>query len=255
MLVLVLLETAALGALFVAAVLGGWFGPDVGRGAQFCEHATGELVLQPANTLSNLGFVIAGLAIAWHARRRPGHMPRGLVTAYAMLVVLLGPASAAMHATQSAIGGDLDLTSMFLLSSFALAYAVARLVRRPDRLTFVRVFLAALLAQEVAYFRGGGMPWIEHTGNLAFALAILLVIGIEVALARRAARAGLPGLDSRWLGAAGGALALALGIWSRAKTGGAWCDPDSLLQGHAAWHLLCAFAAYSLYRAYAGPRG
>ena len=84
MLVLVLLETAVLGALFVAAVLGGWFGPDVGRGAQFCEHATGELVLQPANTLSNLGFVIAGLAIAWHARRRPGHMPRGLVTAYGL---------------------------------------------------------------------------------------------------------------------------------------------------------------------------
>ena len=29
-----------------------------------------------------------------------------------------------------------------------------------------------------------------------------------------------------------------------------WCDPDSWLQGHAAWHLLGAVAAYFLFRLY-----
>ena len=42
---------------------------------------------------------------------------------------------------------------------------------------------------------------------------------------------------------------VAFTIWLLSNAG--WCDPDSLLQGHAAWHLLCAVAAYWLYRLYA----
>ena len=46
----------------------GWLGPDVGRGDVFCEvpHDIAG-VFQPANSLSNLGFVVAGLAVAWRA--------------------------------------------------------------------------------------------------------------------------------------------------------------------------------------------
>ena len=72
--------------------------------------------------------VLAGLAVAWHASR-PGRLGGALgthpalATAFAVLVVLLGPGSMAMHATQSEVGGHLDLLSMFLVSGFALAYA------------------------------------------------------------------------------------------------------------------------------------
>ena len=45
------------GGLWTAAVAGGWLGPDVDRGATFCE-AAGGWVRQPANTFSNLGFVV-----------------------------------------------------------------------------------------------------------------------------------------------------------------------------------------------------
>src|SRR6185369_7392403 len=113
--------------LLAVAVERGWLGPDVGRGANFCEAARDWVVKQPANTFSNVGFVIAGLLIAWHAGGRPnlgGH--RYLATAIACLVVLLGPGSAAMHATQSSVGGDLDMLSMYLVASFALGYAVMR---------------------------------------------------------------------------------------------------------------------------------
>ena len=41
----------------------------------------------------------------------------------------------------------------------------------------------------------------------------------------------------------------AFAIWNAAK---AWlCDPRSLIQGHAIWHVLCAVSAYYLYRYYA----
>src|SRR5689334_15068495 len=93
------------GGLLLVAVAHGWLGPDVGRGDRFCEAArTAALVLQPANTFSNAGFVLAGLAVAWRAGAPSTTIvanPR-LAAAYAVVVVLLGPASAAMHATQSA---------------------------------------------------------------------------------------------------------------------------------------------------------
>jgi len=35
-------------------------------------------------------------------------------------------------------------------------------------------------------------------------------------------------------------LVAGLGIWFISRTGGAWCDPESLIQGHGVWHLLAA---------------
>lgn len=245
---------------FVFAAMGGWLGPDIGVGSGFCEAARDCWMAQPANTASNLGFVLAGLAIAWHASRPArdaeralgAGMPRGLAAAYACLVVALGPGSAAMHATQSRIGGHLDLTSMFLVSGFAVAYAVTRFVGRRDLRAFTRVFLAALFAQEIAYFRGGEIPLFMHMGNLAFGVTLALAIAVEVAVDRRAADRRGPRIDRRWMAVAGAAIALAFAVWTQAKTGSRWCHPHSLLQGHAIWHVLCACAAYALYRAYAG---
>ncbi len=41
----------------------------------------------------------------------------------------------------------------------------------------------------------------------------------------------------------------AFAIWNGTKEG--LCDPHSLIQGHAIWHILGAAAAYVLYRYYA----
>jgi hypothetical protein len=57
-------------ALVLAAARWGWLGPDVGRGDGFCEAARASWIRQPANTWSNLAFVIAGLAVAWYAGDR-----------------------------------------------------------------------------------------------------------------------------------------------------------------------------------------
>ena len=178
--------------LLALAIDQGWLGPDVGRGDMFCEAARDGFLVQPANSLSNLGFVVAGLLVAWRAGR-PDQLgdvlPRlpALPTAFAVVTVLLGPASAAMHATQSALGGHLDLLSMYLIASFAAAYAAMRLLRR--RATFFfQVFLLLVAACELVGTYPHEVPVVHMPGNLAFGVLLIAAVVMEILLWRRAER-------------------------------------------------------------------
>ncbi|MEI5676419.1 MULTISPECIES: ceramidase domain-containing protein [unclassified Nocardioides] len=240
--------------LLVLAVGQGWLGADVGRGANFCEHPRDGHVKQPANSFSNLGFVVAGLLIAWHARRAdrlgevlPRH--RGLATAYACVVVLLGPASAAMHATQSEWGGHLDMLSMYLVASFSAGYALMRWVGQ-GRVFFAQLFSLFVAGCELVGLYDGRVPVVDFAGNVAFAVLLLTAVVMEVRLWRR--RADGLRTDLRWGAGALGSILLAFTIWNVTKS--AWCDPHSLIQGHAIWHLLCAVAAYLMFRLWASER-
>lgn len=240
---------ASVGLLTAALVLG-WLGLDVGRGASFCEAARDALVRQPANTFSNLGFVIAGLAVAWHVSRRgSGAMSVTLATAYAVLVVLLGPGSAAMHASQSALGGHLDVYSMYLLAGFVFSYAAARLLALRAA-GFAGLFVVVLGLCTIAEFTSAEVPVVMTVGNAAFALLLLAGLVLEVVLRVR----GVSGLDLRWGFASLATLLVAFAIWSMGKDGGPLCDPHSLLQPHAVWHILDAAAAWLLFRYYASGR-
>ena len=230
--------------LLTLSVRFGWLGPDVDRGADFCEAAAGT-VRQPVNTLSNLGFVVAGLAIARDAGRLPV-----VGTAYACLVVLLGPASMAMHATESSLGGHLDMLSMYLVASFAVAYAAMRHWQRGPGL-MAGVFAACLAACLVVEGFAGVIPVVMHAGNLAFAALLVTALVLE----RRILRRGETPLDRRWILAAVGALLVAFAVWNTAKDGSPLCWPGSVYQGHGVWHLLCAVSAYCLFRFYASWDG
>jgi len=240
--------------LVLAAARWGWLGPDVGRGSSFCEAADAGWVVQPTSTWSNLGFVLAGLVIAWYAgdRRRLGMTMGahpGLATAYAVLVVLLGPGSMAMHATQSAVGGHLDLLSMFLVSGFALGYAAMRAWHRGPGFLAV-VFPLLVVAGMVVYLTGGAVPLVNHAGNAAFSAMLLLAIGLEVVLWRRREVR-----QDTWFGVTAVlVLFVASTVWRFGRDAHPWCDPTSPFQWHGLWHVLCAAAAYLLFRHYAAER-
>jgi hypothetical protein len=230
-------------ALLVVAVRLGWLGADVGRGAEFCEVEPTGLIRQPANTLSNLGFVLAGLAVGWYAGLPRGRLARrGLATSYAVVVVLLGPGSMAMHASQSELGGRLDQFSMYVLAGFAAAYAGIRLSGRGVG-TFVAA-LVALVALCDLVGRAGTLPVVNNAGNAAFTVVLVVAVVLEVRLRRRSDRpAGVA-----WIVAALTTMAVAFAVWTLSRSGAPLCDPHSWVQGHAVWHLLCAVAAYCLYR-------
>lgn len=240
-------------SLFMVAVINGWFGPWAGTGAEFCEATHPGLIKEPANTWSNFGFIFAGLLVAWQLSKGTFSDNKNTITQkffygtfLACIIVFLGPGSMAMHATEAEIGGWFDMLSMYLICSFSFAYAIERFFKLPV-IAFLAVFVLSLgtclYVQELPYH----IPVVGFIGNFIFAVFITLTIVFELlnTFLKKLTHQKKYGFLSV------SSLMLAFGIWNLWKNDSYLCDPQSLIQGHAMWHLLDAVAAYFLFRFYA----
>lgn len=207
----------------------------------FCElPRTGDMLLQPSNVWSSFGFVVAGAWIMLGAASRPASAFKGLpVLWFGLTAVIVGVGSALLHATLSLWGQFADVLGMYLLGAFTLMWAVKRwrgLSGRAAVLLYVMVAGALVASLWV---------WPESRRWL-FAVLLVVAIGIEWGLARPQ-RQGVRG-ELLLLGLAANLLAFALWILDQTQT---LCSPESLWQGHAAWHLLGAVAvafSFAYYR-------
>ena len=92
----------------------------IGEASRWCERVSGGLFREPLNTLSNLGFMVAGLYMFWvicndkQDSTNPfiGITPISLL--YASVVIYLGPGSMLMHGTNTEWGGWADNLSMIM---------------------------------------------------------------------------------------------------------------------------------------------
>lgn len=208
----------------------------------FCEAVRPSGIRQPANSLSSLSFVVVAVfvVLAWarsSARRQDTHF---LLYAFTLLVVGLG--SAYFHATLSFRGQFIDVLGMYLIGTFALLYGIGRLrdltgARFGASYAALNAVLAMLLY------------WLPVVRRVAFGLIIVAVLVVEATIRRK----GLTSGDSRYLKRAVGVMSVAFVIWIFDYTR-TICDPTSLMQGHAIWHMLGAVASWYLFRYYASQR-
>ncbi len=228
----------------------GWPGIVGSSALEYCEALADGMIKQPANTWSNLAFVAAGLGVGWYAGgqlARPDlHLPRNRITTiplypmlYATAAALVGPMSMALHASATTWGGKLDVMSMFAWAAFCLMYAIARLRDLSER-SFVRGYLALLATLTILFLASP----IAGSGSALFGLTIAAFAFVEFAIWWR--RPQLRSARS-WLVASGAIFAVALFIWWMSHTGHPWCDPQSVVQGHAAWHVLDGIAMVTVY--------
>ncbi|MEO5589497.1 MAG: ceramidase domain-containing protein [Gemmatimonadaceae bacterium] len=221
--------------------------------ACFCEAVRATVPLQPANTVSSLGFVVVGLVVLAGMRRRtrqPALSSSNMMTSraefplvFAAALVVVGLGSAWYHATLTFAAQFADVMGMYLVGVFILLYGWARLrPMRASKLIAAYLGLNALLAV-VLY----NVP-----GARRYVFAVLILIGLCIELAsRRGAQSKTS--NTVHLVRAVGALAVGFAVWTLDITG-VLCSPDSLFQGHAGWHVLGAVASYEIYRYYA-PHG
>jgi hypothetical protein len=238
--------------LFLAAV-NGWLGEARHVGSGFGEASRPGLIKQPVNTCSNFGFVFAGLFIGWCLMRGTYSQNKNALTQhtfyaafFASLVVFLGPGSMAMHATETSLGGRLDMLSMYLVAAFLTAYALERFFRL-SWIAFSILFLAVVVVCVHVQNWPYSMPLVGYFGNFIFGLFITVGTVFEAlnSFVRKMNH------ELKWGALSLGFLLLAFLIWNLSLNR---APSYSLVQGHGIWHLLCAVSVYCLFRYYVSEK-
>jgi hypothetical protein len=204
----------------------------------FCEQTLCAWTKQPANTWSNVGFLVVG------ARDRRPHL-----RVIAVVCALTGVGSAAYHASGAYWGGVFDLGTMF----FGTGLLTGLNMRRWLGWGYAAMYATIALVSTVLMALVLAVPGDER---LLFALAgpcCLIELGLFVKR-RRETRY----VNYVW---AWGVMGIASALWWLDLTKRI-CNPDNhVINGHAIWHLLSALTYYFLYRFYAqfvvfeAPRG
>jgi hypothetical protein len=128
---------------------------------------------------------------------------------------------------------------MYLWILWVLAYQWVRLRDGSER-DFLRVWGLAVALLGVPHFAG----WIPVDANFVFGGLVTASIVCEWSLFRRAPAGSR---SPRFLLLAVGSFLAAFAVWLPSRSEGPLCNPDSFVQGHAIWHLLCAGSVWFLY--------
>ena len=234
----------AAGALDLAWT--GWRPATCMPEACFCEALRQGAVAQPVNAYSNLAFVLVGLLILGEAARakpapdvsNPMRSRPAFPAVFGAAVVAIGLGSLFYHASMSFAGQWFDVMGMYLLATFLVLYNLARL-RPMSGGAFARAYIAANALLGVLLIVA------PEARRQVFAGLIVAAIALEIAVAVL----HRPRIRAAWFAAALACFALAYAIWIL-DDARILCAPESLLQGHAAWHALSAAAAGLVYLYY-----
>jgi hypothetical protein len=211
----------------------------------FCEFPRiGSLVLQPANSWSSYGYAFAGFLMivqsqgaGWKSRFRSE-----AATAFGLTAIFVGLGSVLLHATLTLWGQFFDVMGMYLTGGFMLVSALSRWRGLPPQLAII-LYLALVSALVLILYQ------IPDVRRWLFAVVLVAAIVIELGFARpRRARVRVSyyfaGIATK---------AVAFTIWNLDQHG-TLCSPESLLQGHAAWHLLGATSLWLTFLYYRSER-
>ena len=200
----------------------------IAAGDTDCEAIHDGWLLQPVNAVSSLAFSLAGLAIMTWAGKAGGH-ERRLRVLFGFAMIATGLGSFLFHGFDSAVTQFLhDVT--FLVTIWILA-----VINVSELRAWTRPIGWGIVATGVGLFSMVLVVWPAMTNVLTVVVSLALVAADMVLWRKGSQRTGL-----YWL--ALGLMALALASFVLGRTSAPLCDPASLVQGHAAWHLFAAIA-------------
>jgi hypothetical protein len=194
---------------------------------RWCEAQLCSVVVEPANTWSNLAYVFAGLALLALGRRREDRTLR----VFGAAQIVVGVASFVYHMSYTGVLQVFDFFGMYVFTNLLIALNLVRLGSLArDR--FWRSYATSVVALTVLTVALRFTP--VPIQGIVF-VAILAIVATEL-------RDRTPGVDRRFFWASLATLTVAAGF-SAADVTGVFCDPENhFVQGHAIWHVLGATA-------------
>lgn len=209
---------------------------------KWCEATQCSWITEPANTWSNLGYIVVALLLLWSARQ--GQQKTAKLFGWTALFV--GASSFIYHASYTFFFQIFDFIAMFVFVGLLVTLNVRRLgwISESQQATF---YFGQLLLFTVVMF-------IFYALEIAYQSLVLLQILLvgftewRVARARQSQR--MPGARYGNFFIALATIGVAAGF-SLADVTRTFCDPDNhFIQGHAIWHYLGAISIYFCYRFY-----
>ncbi|MBT3980429.1 MAG: hypothetical protein HOE90_03700 [Bacteriovoracaceae bacterium] len=208
-----------------------WSGLEPGS-ISFCEKKLCALIVEPANSWSNIGFIIIGLLLFYKCYKN-GQLdllpiPIGSFS--------LGIGSFAFYATGTFWGEYFDNLSMFLISSFIIGYALRRIVNFSNLWLYLFISFITLFSGIILY--------LNHSWGIAIFIG-QIVIGelLELSLFLKKN----PSDSYKIVPLTICILSSAILVWILDLTGKV-CNPDNhIFNGHAYWHLALSVGLYLFY--------
>jgi hypothetical protein len=214
-----------------------WHEAAVAFGApniKWCETTLCGWISEPANTWSNLPYLVLGILVMLGPRASACEL-RWMGPA----MLLMGVFSFVYHASNNYLSQVFDFIGMYLLVFWMLVINLRRLglvARASQRRVFAALCAGGTVLVHVMYVA-------ELKFQLVIALATLAIVLSEW-MARRVRRVPLRNFGM------GLVLLFVAQAASLADLSRVYCEPDSWLQGHAVWHVLSAIGLYFAYRHY-----
>lgn len=188
-----------------------------------CETVGVDGIRQPVNALSSLGFLVAGTLVLVQTTR--SHL-----RLFGAALLTAGIASFVSHAAVRDWSHTLDSLGVKAVVLFLVIYPLTR----------TRMVIAPYTAGLLLIW-AAELSWPATARPLLILLttaAIVINLSSPASRASRSIRLGMVGL-----------VAAALAWWL-GRSASFLCEPDSLWQPHALWHLLAAGALAAIYQHY-----
>ena len=202
---------------------------------KWCEQTLCAFISEPANTWSNVSYMIAALwmvAVVKKKKRTECRRTNEFLITFPVFIFIMGLCSFIYHASNIYLTQVLDFVGMFLFSSLVIAVNLYRIgraidfVRSPRRFSVVLTVLLSCLVHMM------------YKAHIKFQTIVVVLVVFIVITELRA-----PIVGSRKYFYASLALLLLATGFSALDMSRLWCDPfDHVLQGHAMWHVISALA-------------
>lgn len=210
---------------------------------KWCEETLCQWISEPANTWSNLGYLIVALIISYISFK---HNHNAKLKQFGPIIFFMGAMSFFYHQSNFYGSQILDFVGMFFFVGWAIGMNFIRLnwMKENFLIAFNITFSVTMtLVMHVMYLT-----------NIKFQMLVLIagiVILITEVLSQRKYRT-----ETKWFSISILILIVAFGF-SLSDGQRLWCTPENhgwFSQGHALWHWTAAIAMFTIYKHYAQPR-
>lgn len=216
-----------------------WARPNV----KWCEDNLCAWITAPANTYSNLLYIVLGFKMIAEARRQQS----ATLMMFGPASILTGVSSLIFHASYTYVGQVFDFFGMFCFEHLAIVVNMRRL-GWIDKSSQSAVYWSLVLASTSLVPVLGSM---DIPYQLLVLLIILLICASEIYLRFLSGRKGAHCVAKYEMYLLSLALLLAGATCSALDAARIWCDPKNhIINGHSMWHLLTAASLYFFFQFY-----